>query len=378
MEQRLNWLNELSKNCEYNPKVVGSNYQPLGLVWSHDLLTLEVTDREFHRGVYFKRGNSPIVLVAGGRCKRRGILRNDLYQFRSSLRECLKVRSSCEWSPREHFSMLTSPNGQTLYIIGGFDGSIKSDVWVSHDYGGSFTCQTEKAPWEGREHFSCTLVGDNTLVVCGGRRAAEELSDVWVSKDGGKCWERISKKSDWKKRSGASLIAWRNELLLVGGSNEVGALDDVWSSEDGGKSWKRRGNSTPWKARHSFSMVCDPISSEIVIFGGTGSEGQRYSDVWASLNGGYSWIPRKSVPEELGNAAFIVTDEGSLVAVGSRSIKKSISDLSFVKKDSLTVLTLGSRIGIPTELWTACVLPFAVDTRQLWNRSNAHWNRLIN
>lgn len=115
---------------------------------------------------------------------------------------------------------------------------------------------------------------------------------------------------------------------------------------------------------------------ELLILGGTGSEGQKFNDAWASLDGGATWIPRRTV-ENYQPPAIYGTEEGSLVCVGSRMRAVSESDLSFVKKDCVILLHVGSRIQkIPREVWIGDVLAFAVDVRQLWKRSNADWNRL--
>ena len=368
MESRnsINWLVELSKKREYSPEIVGSDYQPLGTRWEPECAKFDFSDRELHRGVYFNKGGIGVVLVAGGWSKSRKARCSDIYESSGFEPEYKKVRSSSEWSPRVHFSMFSSRNGKRLYIIGGDDGAVRSDVWLSRDYGKSFICRTELAPWGARLGFASTLVGENQLVLCGGRKpGGEVLQDVWVSDDGGRTWKCVSEKCGWKKRSEAGLVVWKNELLLVGGRNEVGALDDVWTSKDRGVSWKKKSIRTPWKARHSFTLICDPVSSELIILGGTDSEGHDLSDVWASVDGGVSWMARGQTP---GQAAVVATDEGSLVAVGRR-VKRSDSDLQFVKKDRLFVMEVGARSVLPIELWEESVVPFAIDVGQLSKRN---------
>lgn len=371
-----NWLHELSKKLEYIPAVIGSNYQPLATCWSIEKTSCLLAEREYHRGVFIIKYGAPVFIIAGGWCRRRRTRCNDLFESSSFVSDYYEVRRDCEWSARSHFSMLATRAGEAMYIVGGDDGLVKSDVWVSRNYGTSFTCQTDDSPWGPRMDFASALCGESTLVICGGI-SVDYLNDVWISHDGGKRWECVQSKSPWRKRAGASLIVWKDgQLLLIGGYNEVGAMDDVWSSEDCGRSWSRKAERTPWKPRHSFNLTCDPLTMELLILGGTGSEGQKFNEAWASIDGGVSWIPRRTVSDR-DQAAIVGTEEGSLVCMGNRLRAVSESDLSFVRKDCAILLHVGSRIQkIPREVWIGSVLTFAVDVRQLWKRSNADWNRL--
>lgn len=372
-----NWLNELSKKLEYIPAVIGSNYQPLATCWSVQNTSCLLAEREYHRGVYIIKYGVPVFIVAGGWCRRRGARCNDLFECSSFATEYSEVRRDCEWSARLHFSMLATRAGEAMYIVGGDDGLVKSDVWVSRNYGTSFSCQTPQAPWGPRVDFASALLGESILVICGGN-SVDFFRDVWISEDGGKRWDCVQSKSPWRKRGGSSLIVWKDEeLLLIGGYNEVGAMDDVWSSVDCGKSWSRKAARTPWKPRHSFNLICDSVTMELLILGGTGSEGQKFNDAWASLDGGVTWIPRRTVANYYQPPVIYGTEEGSVICVGNRMRAVSESDLSFVKKDCVILLHVGRRIQkIPREVWIGDVLAFAVDVRQLWKRSNADWNRL--
>lgn len=371
-----NWLDSLTERLRYKPKVVGADFQPLATSWETKALSSISSNRSGHGSIHFTHSGTSHVILAGGQCGSRGVLRNDVVCLTSGM------DAGCEsapWSPRENFSFLSSSAGEFVYVLGGDDGELRSDVWLSRDIGKSFRCQCSSAPWGGRVDFAATLVGDDSIVIVGGRIPERPglgrfLNDVWLSSDRGKIWVSVSENADWKPRAYSSLIYSQGTLLLIGGLTEVSVMDDVWASKDMGKTWELISlKCTPWKARRSCSLVANSLSNEILMFGGTGADGVVLSDSWATIDGGSTWHPRRPIPTvKTSSPTVSFCDSGVFALANGQTVHKSFTDLRFVAKDCRVLLMLGKRLEpkISKDIWIGHILPYAVDTRGLWERKD--------
>lgn len=386
--QQETWLDSLRKRYEFQPSVLGSNYQPLGLSWTRKSMYPSVKRKQGYGFVQFKRNGVCNTLVAGGLSSTSGRLLSDVVELERTMQDSWKtVCPSAQWTPRQGFGFHASPDGRFIYVIGGDDGSVISDVWLSRDFGRSFVQQSARAPWDGRLGFSSILAGD-VLIVLGGRIPArsglgDPLNDVWVSRDRGQSWTHSLENAPWKPRANASLAFTNGKLVLLGGITEVSALDDVWESRDFGESWIRLSiKATPWKPRHSCFLMSHDDTGEILIVGGIADDGSALSDAWASHDGGLTWHPRRSLPQsaETSSPVVSVCDRGTLKLLGSGGEIESLSDQRFIMRDCRILLMLGMRVQtqIPMDVWMSTVLPFTVDTRALWYRKCVPWRKFMN
>lgn len=384
--RRSTWLDSLAKEREYWPKVVGDNYQPLGVAWSRKRGDPMLIHRAMHQFVSFHDKHGIQILLLGGWCSKRKTRLNDVLLNSGFGTMFKRIRSTCEWSPRCSFAAVAGHTGDCVYVIGGDDGQVQSDVWLSRDKCRTFSLKTAKAGWSDRTEFALALIDAQTLVVCGGRSSSSMghvFNDVWLSIDSGCSWREVCSRAPWTRRASASLLAVNGLLLMAGGIGAVAAFDDVWSSSDLGATWSLVSiKNCPWKARRSFAFVQDHISDEILIFGGANSDGGPLCDSWASIDLGVTWIPRSPLPTESTIAPSCIVDaDGRLVLVESSNQQfayESVSDLRYVRKDCAFLLLVGLRLEkiVPRELWVGRILPFAIDTRQLWKRNRSEWEKL--
>ena len=375
------WLDKLSIKFKYEPKYVGSGYQPLATSWSTHRSHSFVSSRRLHGYVTYYKDNHHQFLVAGGCCKTTGSFLNDVLAFLPETAEVETVTQSARWSPRHSFALLSTPDGSRICVIGGEDPLIKSDVWLSTDQGQSFTCKCLSAPWEGRVDFAATFA-DDIIVIAGGRTPTSAglgklLSDVWTSNDNGRSWEQAVEKAAWKPRANASLLYSGGNLILLGGVTDISVSDEIWTSANMGKNWARVSmQSPPWAARRACSTVVDRLSGEILIFGGFNGDGAQLTDSWATIDSGRSWLPRKAVPNlECSSPVNAVSDGGKVLLMNSSGGVESLSDLQYVKRDCRIVLLLGSRIEshVSRDLLVTLVIPYAIDTRALGLRTEVPW-----
>jgi len=148
-----------------------------------------------------------------------------------------------------------------LWVIGGFN----NDIWYSED-GSTWVEAIDNAPFSERV-FHSSVVFDEKLWVIGGSDR-----DIWCSLDG-ISWNRTF---DGLNREGHTSIVFDNRLWLIGGF-ENSYENDIWYSEDGSTWVEATGNAVfPVRANHT-SMVFD---DKIWIVGG-GNGIVNYNDVWA-------------------------------------------------------------------------------------------------
>lgn len=387
-QQPRTWLDCHRRHLEYKPLAVGMNFQPLALSWTRTSAFRQFKRRQAHGFVQFRSHGMSRALIAGGICSSRGALLSDIVELDKSKYDHWKiVCPSAPWTPRQGFGFVASPDGRFVYVVGGDDGSVRSDTWLSRNFGRSFVQQSATAPWDGRVGFSCVLAGE-VLIVVGGRAPTRAgigdlMNDVWSSRDRGQSWNLVRKNAPWKPRANASLAFTNGKLVLLGGITEVSALDDVWESLDLGATWIQLSvKSTPWKPRHSCSLLSNDDSGEILIIGGIDGDGASLCDSWSSHDAGQTWFPRQPLPQSADIYSPIVSvwDQDTLHILGPGGNLESLSDQRFIARDCRIVLMLGMRMqsAIPMDVWMSSVLPFTVDTRALWNRKSVPWRKFIN
>lgn len=213
------------------------------------------------------------------------------------------------------------------YRIQGTDNARNEypDVYRSADDGKNWVAQHENSKsrnqLEGARYLGVAVAlvnNPSTLLVWGGQALANELlSDVWRSTDSGINWKFVvdtagSKSSAFGPRSTHSGLAtsmkFDDEVIDViyhmagyikwdPKVNSGVYSNDIWistgSSTGIGQKWVQIQSNAPWAARGSAKAAMTS-NGVLVVFGGV--SGYTYNDdmgiqndVWASLDGGYSW-----------------------------------------------------------------------------------------
>jgi hypothetical protein len=261
------------------------------------------------------------------------------------------------WEPRAGLQALEF-NDQ-LFVIAGrtplpptppdfnpFASLIHGDVWVSGDYGITWTEILADAEseglWKNRAYFEAVTT-EEYIYVFGGQNfttalppsapnfqvtivPSEFFKDVWRSSDGVN-WELMSSDAEWattsqncpvegagsQGRAGLSAVYFKEKLWLMGGSqgddNSIGGglncrqfYNDVWYSEDGSE-WIQATGNAPWEARAGGVAL---VKGDWMYYMG-GEKGfiaetDYFNDVWRTRDGinwqevtgpgGAGWSPR--------------------------------------------------------------------------------------
>lgn len=171
--------------------------------------------------------------------------------------------------------------GDKLFVIGGFGGGYKNDVWCSVT-GAQWTCITGEASFSPRVGH-CAAVYKNNIYLIGGYDGAKYKNDVWRSPDGIR-WEKVSGAAGFEPRRSHAAVVFKDKLWIIGGYGENEKyFNDIWCSSDGA-SWRRiimasapeSGGLSPRRG-HSAVIYKD----KLWIFGGYGGTGYM-GDLWRS------------------------------------------------------------------------------------------------
>jgi len=203
------------------------------------------------------------------------------------------------WSKRSYPDLVRMNNG-TLLLMGGEDGfagfGFQNDVWRSDDGAVTWRRVVKHAPWRARAGHKAFVKGDEIWLLGGGLRtlARKLFNDVWVSNDFGLTWSERTSNAGWSPRAGMEIAVVGDEVLLMGGDHDVPVFsskgpnfNDVWSTKDGGRNWKLVGEAG-WSKR--TGQKCVQSRGLIYCMGGAHQNGTTYlqHDVWSSKDG-RSW-----------------------------------------------------------------------------------------
>ncbi len=166
-----------------------------------------------------------------------------------------------------------------LWVIGGYDGNRKNDVWFSAD-GSTWTQATNNAAFSER-HFHTTTVFDNKLWVIGGFDGNRK-NDVWYSTDGS-TWTQMTDNAAFSGRLGHTTAVFDNKLWVIGGSSDGSRKNDVWYSTDG-STWVQASANAAFFGRESHATAV--FNNKLWVIGGRIDSGGSYeNDVWYSTDG---------------------------------------------------------------------------------------------
>jgi len=313
--------------------------------WSLVTDAAEFGPRHGHALLHVTQANE-LLVIAGSRGAVSGSngLLNDVWRSADGGKQWLLQTSSAPWPARKFLAAAVDADG-VIYITGGrsgFAGAGLNDLWRSVDSGRSWIAVSLGSPWTARDSFAFVRLPGGTrpgrFYVMGGDDG-QLRHDVWLSDDNGRNWAlmrfthtremRYSVSEDrasWSPRAHAAIVADNQGLLtLTGGfigssapeafSSEVWQLEappsdelawqDQKSSEDRLNrlrqplEWQLLAN-PPWTARRGHQSVVDGEGVPYVL-GGEDAEGFK-NDAW-KMTSSIAWGNLKIALENLRSQA---------------------------------------------------------------------------
>nr|WP_320162781.1 PQQ-binding-like beta-propeller repeat protein [uncultured Methanoregula sp.] len=277
---------------------------------------------------------------------------NDVWRSTDYGRTWTQQTPSAAWSPRTGHTSVVMPDG-SIVLMGGWDinGIDINDVWISTDFGKTWTQQTPSAAWSPRAYHTSVVLPDGGIVLMGGRGDDKKdyRNDVWKSTDSGKTWTQQTPSAGWLPRAyHTSVVLPDGGIVLMGGRNGQGGphKNDVWRSTDSGKTWIQQTPSAAWSPRFEHGSVVMPDGS-IVLMGGWDINGTRKNDVWRSTDSGKTWTQRNANAEWSPRAyhGSVVMPDGSIVLIAGY-------DNNVTKNDVWRMSPVGSSVQNPIHIYT--------------------------
>ncbi len=238
-----------------------------------------------------------------------------------------QVGAGEHWSGR--YIHASAVHDGKMWILGGYDGTYKNDVWNSSD-GITWINRTSAAAWNRRYGHSAVSHNGRLWVLGGhfydtGTMDSVYFNDVWSSADGTSWTHAIGPSPFLPGRQNHASAAFDGKMWVMGGEDEAGnALRDVWHSADGAN-WTQAASSAPWAGRHRHASVV--FNGEIWVMGGI-SGFTLLNDIWHSADG-VNWTQAPSTghwsPRQFHRA--VVLDDKIWLTGGSTTSNRALNDV---------------------------------------------------
>jgi N-acetylneuraminic acid mutarotase len=122
-------------------------------------------------------------------------------------------------------------------------------------------------------------------VILFGGSGDTDLNDTWAYDPAANIWTNLKPSGDLPSaRDGHSMVydSSTGKVILFGGSNESDpTFNDTWAYDPVGNTWTNLNPSGSLPSgRVGHSMVYDPTTGKVILFGGLGEQG-IFDDIWA-------------------------------------------------------------------------------------------------
>ena len=256
-----------------------------GIDWTQQTASAAFSERKNHQVISFNDGSGEKLWLIGGN---DGKKTNDVWSSSDGINWQQQITNAA-FSARENHQVISfnDGSGNKLWLVGGDDGKNTNDVWSSSD-GINWTQQTANAAFSARKNYQVASFNDGSgdkLWLIGGFNGTFK-NDVWSSTDGIN-WQQQTANAAFSARKNHQVVSFNDgsgdKLWLIGGSD--GAFkNDVWSSTDG-INWIQQSAKTAFSARLSHQVVNfnDGSGDKLWLIGG--DDISLKNDVWSSSNG---------------------------------------------------------------------------------------------
>ena len=170
------------------------------------------------------------------------------------------------------------------------------------------------------------LSGSGKLIMFGGAADQENpLNDTWLYDRGANSWTNLKPSEDLppgRRTMAAAYDPVTNEVVIFGGMGADGVmLNDIWTYDVTRNTWAKLTPASPPSVRFGSKLVYDPSSGKFVLFGGTylrtNSKGyfqQDFNDIWTFDLAADTWTglhPSGTAPDGSAATESPVYDEAS-------------------------------------------------------------------
>jgi N-acetylneuraminic acid mutarotase len=193
-------------------------------------------------------------------------------------------------SARQGASMVYDPSTRSLIMFGGetTGGGSLNDTWAYDPTANTWTnlSPSGKLPYVRDCHSMVYDPQARRVILFGGMEGATNfaMNDTWAYDPVANTWTNLRTPEPLPSRRTLQSMAYdptTPRMIMFGGWSNSGSLNDTWAYDPSGNTWSKLSPSgTLPYARQAQSMVYDPLSGLMIMFGGVvGYNGLR-NDTW--------------------------------------------------------------------------------------------------
>jgi N-acetylneuraminic acid mutarotase len=198
---------------------------------------------------------------------------------------------------REAQSMASDPTSGRLIMFGGRGGGTSSnDTWAYDPTANTWTelKPSGTLPPARSGHSMAYDPTRGRLILFGGNAGTAPLiNDTWAYDLTANTWTELKPSGTLPPaRSGHSMVydPSSGRLIMFGGSGDAALLNDTWAYDPTANTWNElKPSGTLPPARFGQSMTYDPVTHHLIVFGGLEGSGTPLNDTWAYDPTANSW-----------------------------------------------------------------------------------------
>ncbi len=200
----------------------------------------------------------------------------------------------------------------SVILFGGWDPDTDfGDTW-KYDPAANTWAQLEPSggvPGGRALHQMVYDPADGVVILFGGTSDAGRFGDTWAYSPADNTWTDLTGSGGPSARSAHSMVydPDTGEVILFGGVSDAGLYDDTWAYDPAAETWTELLPEGPVpSARSGHAMAYDDLSGQVILFGGY--DGSLVSDTWAYDRVANTWTkldPLGTVPSARGNHRMV-------------------------------------------------------------------------
>jgi N-acetylneuraminic acid mutarotase len=187
--------------------------------------------------------------------------------------------------------MVYDPSSNRVIAFGGGGGGVteRNDTWAYDPSANTWTKLNPSGtlPYPGA--FSAMVYCPTTkrVLVFGGlfQAGAGVLNDTWAYDPSASAWSLLAPAGTLPSARAQQSMVYdptTGQVIMFGGTGDIGALNDTWTYDPVANTWAElKPAGTVPSRRAAVAMAYDPIMRRLVLFGGLDETNSNLNDTWA-------------------------------------------------------------------------------------------------
>lgn len=219
---------------------------------------------------------------------------------------------------------VTAAMTSSTVTVAGSDGA-----WIELEPGGDLPSARQG------QSFVCDDTGGQVFLLGGETHGGELLNDTWAYQPATNTWTELAPAGDSPSERVFHAMVYdpgSSRVILFGGWNEqTENLNDTWAFDPAANAWTEldpSGELPP--SRRGHTLVYDPASGRVILFGGYSEQTEHLNDTWAYDPAANTWTeldPAGDLPgRRSGHCATYDPAAGMMIVFGGVEPDAGYSD----------------------------------------------------